>query len=40
VVVDTLGHDAGAFAHPVHRRIVKRAAAWAARRDEDAIARM
>jgi type 1 glutamine amidotransferase len=29
VVVDTLGHDAGAFAHPVHRRIVARAALWA-----------
>jgi type 1 glutamine amidotransferase len=29
VVVDTLGHDAGAFAHPIHRRIVARAARWA-----------
>jgi type 1 glutamine amidotransferase len=29
VAVDTLGHDAGAFAHPVHRRIVARAALWA-----------
>ena len=29
VAVDTLGHDAGAFAHPTHRRIVARAARWA-----------
>jgi type 1 glutamine amidotransferase len=29
VVVDTLGHDAGAFSHPVHRQIVARAARWA-----------
>jgi len=29
VVVDTLGHDASAFCHPVHRRIVARAALWA-----------
>jgi hypothetical protein len=38
VVVDTLGHDAGAFGHPVHRRIVKRAAAWALGRDEAEVA--
>ena len=38
VVVDTLGHDAGAFAHPVHRRIVKRAAAWALGRDDASVA--
>jgi type 1 glutamine amidotransferase len=29
VVVDTLGHDAGAFTHPTHRQIVARAALWA-----------
>jgi type 1 glutamine amidotransferase len=29
VAVDTLGHDAGAFAHPTHRQIVARAALWA-----------
>ena len=39
VAVDTLGHDAGAFAHPVHRRIVARAALWASRADDAAVAR-
>jgi hypothetical protein len=29
VVCDALGHDAGAFLQPEHRRIVKRAALWA-----------
>lgn len=38
VVVDTLGHDQGAFTHPVHRRIVARAALWALRREEQAVA--
>jgi uncharacterized protein len=38
VVVDLLGHDAGAFSHPVHGRIVARAALWALGRDELAIA--
>jgi type 1 glutamine amidotransferase len=37
VVVDTLGHDAAAFAHPVHRRIVARAAAWALGRDDEEV---
>jgi TRAP-type C4-dicarboxylate transport system permease large subunit/type 1 glutamine amidotransferase len=38
VVVDTLGHDAGAFAHPVHRRIVARAALWATGADDATVA--
>ena len=38
VVVDTLGHDAGAFAHPVHRRIVARAALWACGTDDAKVA--
>lgn len=38
VVVDTLGHDAGAFAHPTHRRIVARAALWASGADEATVA--
>jgi type 1 glutamine amidotransferase len=38
VVVDTLGHDAGAFAHPAHRRIVARAALWASGADEATVA--
>jgi type 1 glutamine amidotransferase len=38
VVVDTLGHDKGAFTHPVHRRIVARAALWALRREEQVVA--
>ena len=38
VVVDTLGHDAGAFAHPVHRRIVARAALWASGADDATVA--
>jgi type 1 glutamine amidotransferase len=38
VVVDTLGHDAGAFAHVVHRRIVARAALWASGADDASIA--
>jgi uncharacterized protein len=29
VAVDTLGHDAGALEHAVHRRVVTRAALWA-----------
>jgi type 1 glutamine amidotransferase len=37
VVVDTLGHDEGAFTHPVHRRIVGRAALWALERDEATV---
>jgi type 1 glutamine amidotransferase len=39
VAVDTLGHDAGAFDHPVHRRIVKRAALWALDRSDAEIGR-
>ena len=31
--VDALGHDAGAFAEPTHRRLVQRAALWASGRD-------
>jgi type 1 glutamine amidotransferase len=38
VAVDTLGHDAGAFAHPVHRRIVARAALWAIGGDDATVA--
>ena len=38
VVVDTLGHDAGAFAHVVHRRIVARAALWASGADDASVA--
>jgi type 1 glutamine amidotransferase len=38
VVVDTLGHDQGAFTHPEHRRIVARAALWALRRDDASLA--
>ena len=38
VAVDMLGHDVGAFTHPVHRRIVARAALWALGRGEDEIA--
>lgn len=38
VVVDTLGHDAGAFAHPIHRRIVARAALWAGGADDARVA--
>ena len=34
VAVDTLGHDAGAFEHPTHRRIVARAALWASGVDD------
>jgi type 1 glutamine amidotransferase len=39
VAVDTLGHDAGAFDHPVHRRIVTRAALWALDRGDAEIGR-
>jgi type 1 glutamine amidotransferase len=39
VAVDTLGHDAGAFDHPVHRRIVTRAALWALDRGDPEIGR-
>jgi type 1 glutamine amidotransferase len=28
VVTDLLGHDPASFAHPVHRRLLARAAAW------------
>lgn len=38
VAVDTLGHDAGAFAHPTHRRIVARAALWASGADAGKVA--
>ena len=38
VAVDMLGHDAGAFSHPVHRRIVARAALWALGRGKGEIA--
>lgn len=37
VAVDTLGHDAAAFTHPVHRRIVARAAAWVLGRDDEDV---
>lgn len=37
VVVDTLGHDASAFTHSVHRRIVARAALWAIGRPESEV---
>jgi type 1 glutamine amidotransferase len=33
VVTDVLGHDATSFAHPAHRRLVQRAAAWAGGRE-------
>ena len=39
VVVDTLGHDAGAFAHPVHGRLLARAALWASGADDARVAR-
>jgi type 1 glutamine amidotransferase len=29
VVYDGLGHDAASLEHPVHRRLVQRAALWA-----------
>ena len=38
VVVDTLGHDAGAFAHAIHGRIVARAALWAIGVDDARVA--
>jgi uncharacterized protein len=38
VVVDALGHDRGAFTHEVHRRIVVRAAMFAMRQSDEAIA--
>lgn len=38
VAVDTLGHDAGAFAHAVHRRVVARAALWALGRSDEEVA--
>lgn len=37
VVVDALGHDAKAFEHPEHRRIVARAALWTLRRADAEI---
>jgi hypothetical protein len=37
VVFDALGHDAGAFTHSVHRRIVTRAALWALGRPDREI---
>lgn len=38
VVCDLLGHDRAALEHPVHRRIVQRAAAWALGRADAEIA--
>ncbi len=40
VAVDTLGHDAGAFDHSIHRRVVARAAAWTLGRSAEEIARI
>ena len=40
VVVDTLGHGAGAFSHPVHRRLVARAALWAIGRPDAEVERI
>jgi type 1 glutamine amidotransferase len=37
IVVDALGHDIGAFTHPVHRRMVARAALWAIGRSDEEI---
>ena len=39
VVYDSLGHDGASLDHPTHRRIVQRAALWAARRSDADIAR-
>jgi type 1 glutamine amidotransferase len=33
VVTDVLGHDAASFAHPAHRQLVQRAAAWVGGRE-------
>jgi type 1 glutamine amidotransferase len=38
VVCDALGHDAGAFLQPDHRRIVQRAALWALGRSDADVA--
>jgi len=38
VAFDALGHEAGAFTHPQHRRIVARAALWALGRADDEVA--
>jgi type 1 glutamine amidotransferase len=40
VAVDALGHDAGAFDHPVHRRVVARAALWTLGRSDEEVARI
>jgi hypothetical protein len=40
VVVDALGHDAGSFTHPVHRRIVARGARWALGGSHEEIERL
>ena len=40
VVVDTLGHSADAFSHPVHRRLVARAALWAIGRPDAEVERV
>ncbi|MBW3605886.1 MAG: ThuA domain-containing protein [Actinobacteria bacterium] len=37
VVYDALGHDERSLAHPSHRRIVRRAAAWALGRPDDVV---
>lgn len=39
VVYDALGHDSDSLNHPVHRRIVQRAALWATRRPDEELAR-
>ena len=35
VVYDALGHDAASLKHPVHKRLMKRAALWALGRDRE-----
>lgn len=35
VVYDALGHDVASMAHPVHARILARAALWACKRDDE-----
>lgn len=40
VVYDALGHDSESLNHPTHRRIVQRAALWATRQPDAALARV
>lgn len=37
VVYDALGHDERSFAHPVHQRLVRRAALWASGADDATV---